>query len=129
MCPSKSFRFKNEEDKTFVTDVCNKIADIHKKDISVQGDALVIIAKAFEEGIETIQFKEVATSAQEVFNQVNCNFLKYDGSISGYMCYEFFYKKKKGENIGAIDEVVIQRCATCREGKKLLKKKRFKNNF
>lgn len=125
MSPSKSFRFKNEEDKKLVTDVCNKIADIHEKDISVQGDALVILAKAFQEGIETIQFREVPSSAQATLNQIKefCSFIRYDGELSGYMCYEFFYKKKKGEPIGSIDELVIQRCQLCVEGKGVAKEK------
>ena len=129
MSVSKGFRFRNDEDKNYVVSIINKIADIHKKDISVKGDAIVIMARAFDEGIETIQFKDVPTSAQEVLNQVQCEFLRYDGELSGYMCYEYFYKKKKGEPIGAIDELIIQRCQLCKEGKDVAKEKEIQKQL
>jgi len=119
MTPNMSFKVKNEEDKTYINQVINKITDIHKDNVSVKGDALFIMTKSFEEGIETIQFKDVPTSVQAVLTQVSCNFLKYEGDISGYVCYETFHKKKKGEPIGFIDEFVIGRCGLCKEGKQV----------
>jgi len=129
MSVTKGFRFQNLDDRDYVLSIVNKIADIHKKNISVQGDAIVIMARAFDEGIKTIQFKDVPTSTKEVFNQVNCNFLKYDSELSGYMCYEFFYKKKKGEGIGAIDELVIQRCELCKKGKEDAKEREIQKQL
>ena len=119
MSSTMTFRFKNQEDKTYINEVINRIADIHKDKVSIKGDSLMIMAKAFEEGIETLQFKEVPTSVQDVINQIGCNFIKYEGDISGYMCYEHMYKKKKGEPIGSIDEHVISRCRLCQEGKQV----------
>jgi len=117
MSLSKSFRFNSLEDKEYVTNLVNKIADTYKDDIDIQGDALVIMAKAFDEGIETIQFKEVPTDVKAVMNQVGCNFLRHELKV--YMCYELMYKKKKGEPIGKDDEHVISRCRLCQDGKQL----------
>lgn len=114
-----TFRFKNQEDKKYINEVINRIADIHKDKVSIKGDSLMIMAKAFEDGIETLQFKEIPTSVQDVIHQIGCNFIKYEGDISGYMCYENMYKKKKGEPIGSIDEHVISRCRLCQEGKQV----------
>jgi len=131
-----SFRLKNPEDKQYINDVINKITDIYKDDISIKGDALMIMAKGFDDKLETIQFKEIPTSVQAVISQIKCDFIKYEGDISGYVCYENFHKKKKGEPIGSIDEYVIGRCRLCLEGKKAaieyaiqtqLRKKNIKN--
>ena len=127
MSATMTFRLKNKEDKEYVNEVINRIADIHKDKVSIKGDALKIMAKAFEEGIETIQFKEIPTSVQDVLNQVGCQFLKYEGDISGYMCYENMYKKKKGEPIGSIDEHVISRCQLCQEGKQVAIETKIQN--
>lgn len=119
MSLSKSFRFKSKEDKEYVTNLVNKIADTHKGDIDIQGDALVIMARTYEDGIETIQFKDRPTNVQDVITQVGCQFLKYEGAgkTGAYVCYETFHKKKKGEPIGQVDEHVIDRCKLCKEGK------------
>jgi len=117
MSLSKSFRFNSKEDKEYVTNLVNKIADTHKGDIKIQGDALVIMAKTYEDGIETIQFKDKPTNVQDVINQVGCQFLKYE--LKTYVCYETFHKKKRGESIGSDDESVIVRCELCIEGKQV----------
>lgn len=136
MSPNMSFKIKNSEDKEYINQVINRIADIHKDKVSVKGDALFIMAKSFEEGIKTIQFKDIPTSVQDVLHQINCQFIKYEGELSGYVCYENMHKKKKGEPIGSIDEYVISRCRLCQEGKKVaienaiqiqLRKKNIKN--
>lgn len=126
MSPSKSFRFKNDEDKNYVTNVLNKIADLHKQDISVQGDALVILAKSFEEGIETIELRDIPSSVQGTLNQIKCDFIKYEIDRSkkdvewGYYCYEDFGRKKKPTLIGSDDDNVLYRCNIfCEKSKRL----------
>ena len=117
MSPSMAFRLRSEDEKTYINDVINRLTDIHKDEVHIKGDALRLLCKAFEDGIESIQFKEIPSSAQDVILQVGCQFLKYEGEV--YLCYETFHKKKKGEPIGSIDEYVISRCRLCIEGKQV----------
>ena len=117
MSPSMAFRIRNEDEKNYINEVIGRLTDLHKDEISIKGDALRLLCKIFEDGIETIQFKEPPTTAQDVITQVSCNFLKYESEV--YVCYETFHKKKKGEPIGSIDEYVIDRCRLCTEGKQV----------
>ena len=119
MSPSMAFRLRSEEEKIYINGVINRLTDLHKDEVHIKGDALKILCKAFEDGIETIQFKDIPTSVQDVLNQIGCQFIKYEGDLSGYVCYETFHKKKKGEPIGSIDEHVIVRCRLCIEGKQV----------
>ena len=122
----KLFKFKNDEDKTYLEKTLNRIADIHKHDISISGDALIILAKAFEEGIKTIELRKIPSSVQGTLNQIVCDFIKYEidtskkEPIEGYFCYEDFSRKKKPTLIGTDDDNVLYRCNIfCEKSKKL----------
>jgi len=122
----KNFDFNTREDREYVTKIVNKIADLHKHDISISGDALIILAKAFEEGIETIELRDIPSSVQGTLNQIKCDFIRYEkdkskkDSVAGYYCYENFNKKKKPTLIGTDDDNVLYRCNIfCEKSKRL----------
>jgi len=118
MSPTISFRLQTDEQKEYVSNVINEITDRFPDEISIKGDALFKVCTLIKEGIDSILFRETPTSVQYTLDQIKCKFIKYEGTIAGYLCYENFHKKKSMESIGLIDEIVIQRCKLCIEGKK-----------
>lgn len=126
----KLFRFKDQNDKRFLEKVLKKIADTYEGKISISGDTLIILAKAFEEGIETFEMREIPQNVQATLNQISCEFIKYETDtskkdpITGYFCYEDFGRKKKPMLIGSNDSNVLYRCNSfCEKSKRLAKEK------
>lgn len=113
-----NFKLDTQDQKDYVNDLMNEIADKFPDEVSIKGDALFKVCTLIKEGLDSISFKEIPASTQFTLDQIKCKFIKYEGDLSGYVCYEQFHKKKKGEPIGSVDELVIQRCLSCKEGKK-----------
>lgn len=113
-----NFKLDTQDQKDYINELMNEIADKFPDEVSIKGDALFKVCTLIKEGLDNITFKEIPSSVQFTLDQIKCKFIKYEGDISGYVCYELFHKKKKGEPIGSVDELVIERCRLCIEGKK-----------
>lgn len=116
MSLTKGFRFKTLEDKEYVISVVNKVADRYPNDIDIQGDAIVKLARIFDEGISTIGFEELPHSIQETIRMCDCEFIKYS-TLQGFECYETYHKNKKTKPIGHEHDKVITACYLCKVGK------------
>ena len=117
MSKTKGFRFKNIEDKEYVLDVVNKIADRYNDEIEVQADCIVKLCRLYEEGVEGLGVEQYSHSVQETLRLADCQFIKYEGLIQGFRCYEDYHKKRKSSEIGLDHDKVIASCVLCKIGK------------
>jgi hypothetical protein len=116
MTVSKTFRFNNDEDRKYVLDIVNKIADQFSDEINIQGDTIVKLCKIFEEGVSSIEFDDLPQSVQDTIRLADCDFIRHS-SLEGFECYEAYHKEKKSKPIGRQSKKVIALCVLCKIGK------------
>jgi hypothetical protein len=78
-------------------------------------DALSIVFKTYADqfiGEETIEMQ-----IKQVIDFINCKYLNYVSNTIGFVCNEYFHRKKKGDAIGFIPANIIRRCTDCKQGK------------
>jgi hypothetical protein len=114
MSLTKAFRFQNQEDKQYVLDIVNKVADQFPDEINIQGDTIVKLCRIFEDGITSID--EKPQSVKDTIRLCNCDFIKHS-SLNGYECFETYHKDKKSKSIGRQSKKVIALCYLCKIGK------------
>ncbi len=104
-----------DHQKEFIYSILNDVADLYPG-IDSRGDAIYKVFQIYsEKKPDSVEVLE--PEIRKIIELINCPYLRYEGSETGYVCNEFFYKKKKGEPIGGNPELIMIRCSDCKKGK------------
>lgn len=109
-------RMDSLEDKKKVNDALAKISDRYPE-CNMKRYALLKLVDLYLSDFDATVYKDIPVSVQATINEIGCSYLKYEGEELGFLCYEKFHVKKKGEAIGGSHDKVITRCNLCRLGK------------
>lgn len=104
-----------DSDKQWFTNVLNDVSDRFPH-ISNRNEALKLVFEKYLE-LDIGETPELETVINRLKNIIKCDFFHFDFSMGVFTCTEFFYKKKKVNELSAVPEIVIQRCASCKKGK------------
>lgn len=106
----------------------NILASIAETDVSIEKkpDALYKVFQTYEHKKDAII--ETPFDITDVINQVDCTFLRYDAQ-EGFICNEFFHRKKKPNILGTNSERIIKSCADCKKGKELLRQREIEKQL
>lgn len=119
-----SLRVPNDEERIKVSEFLKKLASLHP-DVKNAYDALMFLKDLYDKGFNPEQESFQPQSIQDVIHEVGCDFLRWEGNTLGFMCYEKFHDKKKGDPIGSDGDDVKDRCYICEVGKQAKLQKKF----
>jgi len=119
MCPTVSFKVRTDEEKDISTKAINEISD-RFSEIDNKGQAFMKLISLFNEGFKPPSDDAIGDS-KRAMEQVNCDFLRYEGEVEGFICNEYFHTKKKGNPLGHEPQLILMRCYDCRRGKQIKK--------
>lgn len=107
-----------KEAKEYMNSTLSEIPDLYP-DVSNKGEALKKIFDIYNERLEFTDDDNTIldTEIQNVLNKIDCDFLSYESQALGFMCNEFFFRKKKGDSVGYDPRLVLTRCNDCAKGK------------
>jgi hypothetical protein len=139
--PTLSFKVDTQEQKKYIN---TWFADLVKSrgELGKKGEALQYIIDQYDLAFKNIRFREVPEDVESLIKEADCQYLKYEPyeegkkKGTGYVCYEFFSKKKKPSILGTDHDLILSKCNLCKAGKldlveqqiqKQLRKKNIKN--
>lgn len=112
-----------KDNKKYFDDTLNEIADTNKE-ISRKEDALKYMLDVFNNKKISVGVEELEADIAHTIKTIDCKYLRYEGTLTGFICHEFFFSKKKGSPIGSDPYLVVQRCMDCKQGKEDDRQKR-----
>ena len=112
-----NFRIPTQGDKDFINSAINDVADKFPSDVANRPSALKKICQIYFDGINTLEFKEIPASVTETIHAVQCEYLRWDGEIAVFICYESYHKSHKKHPIDSKHDKVLDACRLCKKGK------------
>lgn len=107
------------KNKTYLNEVLGTIPDIYP-DVDSKRKALLKVFDVFVESYQTTEDEDdilKQTEIKRVLDLIDCEYLIYDNAVGGFVCNEFYYKKKKTDTIDSRPESAIEKCQLCKKGK------------
>jgi hypothetical protein len=124
--PQINFRFDTKEQVNFIN---SWFADLVRSrgELTKKGQALQYLIDQYDVAFKDLRFKDVPEKLEDIFNEANCKYLQWEAYIEGsgknaeakigFVCYEFFSKKKKPSILGTNHDLILRRCNLCKTGK------------
>jgi len=120
--PTLSFKIDTKEQRTFIN---NWFADLvqSRGDLDRKGDALKYLMEQYDHAFISIRHGDIPETVEATIQQADCQYLRYEDykegkeTKTGFVCYEFFSKKKKPSPLGTGHELILRRCSLCKAGK------------
>ncbi len=134
-----SFKIPTDAQKR---ELSNWFADLVKDrgELTTKADGLQYVVDQYDLAFKNIRYIEVPETVEALIRKANCQYLKYEPSLKdkeelGFVCYEFFSRKKKPDILGSEHDLILGKCDLCKAGKldrietdvqKMLRKKNIK---
>ena len=125
--PTLGFRFDTDAQKKELNDFfAGLVAD--NGELSKRGEALQYLVDQYKLDFKSIRYREAPESVEALIREADCQYLKYEPYLlgivkgeerylTGFVCYEFFSRKKKPDLLGSDHTLLLSKCDLCKAGK------------
>ncbi len=127
MSATISIRCHNAEQKKFIN---RKLADLVKDrgELSKKVDAVQYIIDQYLTEYKAIRYRKAPESVEAIIQLADCQYLRWEPYLlgvvkgeeifqNGFVCYEFFSRKKKPSPLGSDPDLLLGKCDLCKAGK------------
>lgn len=119
---SSNFTLDSEDQRKHVnrwfSDLIQARGELGKK-----GEALIYLMDQYDLNFKNLRFQNIPDTVEHLISEADCQYLKYEEytegkeTKTGFVCYEFFSRKKKPSPLGTEHDLILTRCSLCKAGK------------